>query len=438
MLLTTGGGPFSPRFKHWEQHASAAPVAFEDDGQWNNSVLIPLLLVDARRELLQTGQNLPRFDVLDADIEKAKEEIVCLVDAVVTILSRRQDAVALFTRWTSWLMRQLLLSRSEEDIQDVRSAAFVDNALIETIGSKLKGQPVIQNSPCDAAVWEQWCYRCVLASHAHSGYIDPPATTEFVNEWAIDSDDWHGEVGRQLLAHANLFVIFNKAMPGMAAHLLAYPIVRSTSPVQTWCKMWHSTHALREIVEFGNSDTSQDNYRSSSQAAELLLLLFCIGLAIWDQRTEQCTNNTSPLARSQVALHKSLTLAVREMREIDDTLNREKWRVAFQHLAIRRLMWEPQSSNEKHAKHPTVFCQDDLPTFSDYLRDAQGDAFELLALLASAALNRLDVPNLRSQLQAESINVSETVAFIRRLNQYHPRKYPVDQLQLSKLEAWDV
>lgn len=43
----------SSRFLEWQRIFAAAPIAFEEDGKWNNSVLIPLLLVEARDQLWQ-------------------------------------------------------------------------------------------------------------------------------------------------------------------------------------------------------------------------------------------------------------------------------------------------------------------------------------------------------------------------------------------------
>ncbi len=333
LLLATGVVGFFPIFTEWGKITAAAPSAFEADGTWNGSVLTPLLLVEAHDQLLQIGRNISRFNTLDADVERVKQEIASVVEAVVSILATRQDALPLFARWSTWLMRQLL-SHSQKDINDVRSAAFVDEALIEAIGRKIKVQSVIRVSPIDAPAWEAWCYRCVLASHANSGFIDPPDSTDFLAEWSISPDEWAGEKGQRLRERASLIVTMNKEMPGMAASSLAYPIVRSESPTEAWIGMWNATHALREIVEFGDADASDDEYNSRSEAGKLLLLVFRIGLAILDQRVAQCSSSNSPEARSQAKLHEALASAVREMREIDDTLNRDEWLTAVRHLGV--------------------------------------------------------------------------------------------------------
>lgn len=434
LLFVAGVGAFSPRFAKWKKFTTIAPHAFEADGSWNGSVLAPLLLVEARNQLLQAGCNIPHFNASVADVERVKQEIISVVETVVTTLSMRQDALPLFARWLTWLMRQLLC-HSEKDINDVRSAAFVDNVLIEAIGRKLKDQSVIQVSPSDAPAWEAWCYRCVLASHANSGFIDPPNNEDFLAEWAISPDEWVGGKGQSLREHARLIVNGSKEIPGTAAHLLAYPIVRSESPTEAWIGMWNATHTLREILEFGDADASDDEYHSRSETGKLLHLVFRIGLAILDQRVAECSSNNSPEARLQATLHQALASAVYEMLEIDDTLNHDEWLVAVRHLAIRRLNWETQTpENQKPNRYP-VFSPEDTPTFSDYLKATKSDTIELLTVLQSVLLNDPDISRLRHELRSASVNLSDVLGMARRLNQYSPNRYPIDEKQLQKLEV---
>lgn len=196
----------------------------------------------------------------------------------------------------------------------------------------------------------------------------------FLAEWTISPDEWAVGKGQRLRERASLTVILSKEMPGMAAHSLAYSIVRSGSPTEAWIGMWNATHTLREIVEFGDADASDDEYHSRSEAGKLLLLVFRIGLAILDQRVAQCSSSGSPEARSQAKLHEALASAIREMREIDDTLNREEWIAAVRHLAIRRLIWEEQAPGSQKPGRFPVFRLDDTPTFSGYLKAAKSDA----------------------------------------------------------------
>ncbi|MBI5592087.1 MAG: hypothetical protein HY881_16605 [Deltaproteobacteria bacterium] len=420
------------KFSLWEKLAVTAPSAFVDDGTWNESVTMPLLLVMARDQLLQAGRHIPHFDASDTEVEKVKQEIAKLTDAVITTLTNRQDALPLFARWSTWLIRQLLM-QGIKDAENVRSSAFVDAAMIEAIGRELQGKTVSTESPSDAPAWEKWCYRCVLASHANSGFTTVPDCNNFLKEWAINLDDWTDKRGRQLREYASLIVTLNKEVPGDAAHLLASPIAMSESPTNTWIGLWDVTQSLREIVEFGDADALEpDEYQTRAEAGRLLFLVFCMGLAVLDQRVSQLSGD-SPQARDLAKLHEALALAVREMREIDDTLNVEQWLQAVRHLAVRRLIWEDRVVEFEEDGRFRIFLHEDKPTFNDYLSAAKNDVMELLAILHSTLLNESNHQIVLDKLNAASIDLSNVIATAKRLNDVSARRYPIDEAQLRSL-----
>jgi hypothetical protein len=429
------GGAFG-KFSFWEMLAASAPSAFAAEGTWNTSVMMPLLLVIARDQLLQAGRHINHFDASEAEVEKVKLEISDLTEAVIVILNKRQDALPLFARWSTWLMRQLLM-QGIKDANNVHSSAFVDAALIEAVGRKLKARAVNPqpDPPSDAPVWEAWCYQAVLASQAYSGFIPTPDCKSFLDEWAINLDDWVGERGKQLRERANLIVTMTKDIPGDAAHFLAYSVAMSESPVEFWIALWNDTHPLREIVEFGDADTSgDDDYQARGEAGKLLLLVFCIGLAILDQRVNQCASSHFHQEKDLAKLHEALALAVREMREIDDTLNREQWLQALRNLAVRRLIWEHRATKGGKSGQYSVFSPADKPTFSDYLCAAKNDVMELLAVLQMTLLNESNQLIVQEKLQAASIDLLEMVATVKQLNVISPRKYPIDKVQFQQIQ----
>lgn len=436
VLFVAGIGAFSPRFSEWKRMIIAAPVAFESDGKWNGSVLLLLFLVEARNQLLQVRQNFRNPDLTPSELDEIKQEVASTSELIVTALIARQDAPAIFARWTPWLMRHII-GHTAREILDVKSSAFADDALIDTIGRKLKNQTLLQASPEDAPAWEAWCYRCALASFAYNGHILTPAWEDFGNEWCLSPEDWAGNKGGLFREHASLITTLNKETPGVAANLLAYPIAQSASLMEAWIGLWNDALTLRELVECGDADASEDEYSSRSEAGRLLLLLFRIGLAIFDQSAAKCSSNDSLEARALVHLYQALKSATHEMREIDSTLNRDEWLATTQHLAVRRMMWEGHSADsEGEPKYFRVFKADDIPTLADFLADSKGDVTELVSILQSLLLNSPnDTARLKETLQTALIDISGVLDAIRNLNQYHPRKYPIDEAQLQKLEA---
>lgn len=434
LLFVAGIGPFSPRHSEWRRMVIAAPNAFEDDGKWRGSVLMPLLLVEARNQLLEARLNLRNLAPSPSELDGVKHEITTTAEMVAAVLAERQDAIGIFVRWTPWLMRQIL-GQSSIEISDVTSSAFADDALIEAIGNKLRSRLLPQTSPDDAQQWEAWCYRCAIASIAHSGSTQVLDCKSFVNEWDLSPEDWGGTKGYILRERASLIITFNKETPGVAANLLAYPIAQSSSPVEIWIGLWNAAVTLREIVEFGDADATEDEYSSRSEAGRLLLLLFRIGLAIFDQGAARTSDNKSPGARTLVKLFDALNSATYEMCEIDSTLNRDAWLSSIQHLAVRRMIWEISPDNDSASGDFQVFKANDTPTVSEFLAKAKGDVTELITILQSLLLNSQDASRLKSYLHSASIDFSNIVDLIRNLNQYHPRKYPIDEAQLQKLET---
>ena len=429
-------GVFS-KYSLWEKFADVAPSAFIDDSTWNLSVTMPLLLVMAREQLLQAGRYILHYDPPVAEVEKVKQEIANVINVVVGTLAKRQDALPLFARWSTWLMRQLLM-QGMKDANNVHSSAFVDATLIESIGRTLQGKIVISKSPSDAPAWEVWCYRAVLASHANNGFIEVPDYKNFLQEWSIKIDDWAGNLGTQLRERASLIVTMAKEIPGDAAHCLAYPIVMSELPVDAWIELWTVTQPLREIVEFGDSDAlGSDGYQTRSEAGKLLLLVFSMGMAVLDQLVIKCHEGNSPQARDLAKLHEALSFAVREMYEIDNTLNMEQWRQAIRHLAVRRLIWEERVNKEGKDARFSVFTPTDKPTFSDYLSAVKNDAIELLAVLQMTLLNESDKQIIWSKLHSASIDLPEVIKTANQLNGISASKYPIDEKHLLSLISYE-
>jgi len=433
LLFVTGVGAFSPKFSDWKRMINASPNAFEDDGKWNGSILMPLLLVDARNQLLHITSNTGYSDITQDEIETNKQKVTSTVNLIVTTLAARQDAISIFTRWTPWLMRQTLGSASQ-DLADVRSSAFADNSLIEAISRKLKNCQFPQTLPDDAFLWEAWCYRCVLASYAYDGNIELPNWEGFIDEWRLSPEDWSGDKGQSLRNRSSIVISLSKETQSIAANLLAYPIAQSSAPVKAWIDLWNDAIVLRDIVEFGDSDVTTGEYRSRSEAGQLLQFLMSIGLAIFDQVASRTFDESSIEARCLTKLFTALNSAASEMREIDSTFNNGKWLLIIQHLIIRRMIWQSTSKSESSSTKIQVFKVDDTPTISDMLIKEKGNVVEMTAILQSLLLNDSD-STLKSILHSASIDVSEILQSIKKLNDYHQNKYPINEAQLKKLEV---
>ncbi|SOE98753.1 hypothetical protein SAMN05446635_6732 [Burkholderia sp. OK233] len=67
-------------------------------------------------------------------------------------------------------------------------------------------------------------------------------------------------------------------MRGYGARLLAIPLAEAEHADNLWKRFWGSTAPLREIVEFGDAEESDNNgWQGRIDAANLLMLQFSIG-----------------------------------------------------------------------------------------------------------------------------------------------------------------
>lgn len=419
-LMCSGVGGFSPRFTQWEACAKAAPLAFDHNGRWTRSVLLPLLLVHARNELLASGWKVPRHDADEVEVAALTAQVTELVQAVVDVLSRREDAPAMFARWSTWLMRQVLLHR-EQNLSDIRSHGFVDNALLEAMGKAMHRQQPLLEVPDDAAPWEAWCYRCMRSFVANDEVVGALSFEGFASQWKISPEDWRERKGRDLLERAELHVPRDD-MPGLSANLLVLPLASGDEFALGWQQLWDSAYHLRDVLEFGSVDAGPKAYSDRSDASSLLLLLGCMGLACFDQAMARLEASPELLTEEIECLHRALAVAVMEALHLDDTLNRDKWQALLHHVALRRAYWDSKYG----IQHPVaVFVEQQGPTIRDYLNYFQADPGDLVAFLHACMLNKLDPLMLREELQEASIDLRACVDTLKRLHKLRERRYPM-------------
>lgn len=121
------------------------------------------------------------------------------------------------------------------------------------------------------------------------------------------------------------------------------------------------------------------------------------------------------------------------MREIDNTTNREQWLQAVQHLAVRRLIWENKTAEVGKDGLFPGFLPEDKPTYSCYLSEAKNDVIELIAILQTTLMNKVDPTLVRDKLNSASIDLSQVIAIAKRLNDVNERKYPFNEKALYPL-----
>lgn len=429
-LLSSGVGPFNPRFAQWEKFAQVAPLAFTQDGSWvKGSVLLPLLLVQARHNLHAPSNQTLRYGADEADAAALTSQVLELVRAVVNILANRGDAPALFARWSTWLMRQVLQTRDME-FNDIRSRDFVDKALIEEMGRAMQGLQQITAAPEVAAPWEAWCYLCVKSMFADSGLIKMPSFDEFACQWKITPENWYGLEGRGLLERADLHLPRDN-IPDLSANLLVLSLAENDEFALGWHQLWDNAYYLREVLEFGSIDAGTKTYSDRADASRLLLLLACMGLACFDQATCRLTGETESLAKELACLYRVLALAAMEVLLIDDTISRDKWKTLLQHLAVRRVYWDGSYTTGNQV---SLFTENHEPAIRHYLDYFKADPSDLVAFLSACMFNQLDASKIREELRSAGVDLSACVNTLQRLHELSEYKYPIQSGAIRAIE----
>ena len=417
-------------FSRWQALVSLAPDAFNDERRWNGSSIVPLLLFVARDQLqVRLGPTSS-----EDEIKAATKEIDDLAGEIAKVVTRRCDAAPCAGRWAACLMRQAMSGLFNEPRPiptDARSRGYADAALISALARELPSAGWSPVASADADPWEPWCYHAVLVTVALTRAAPMPSVDTFLAEWALAPEEWPSERGQQLRAHASLFETLGKRADAYGTRMLALPLAEASAPDRVWSRLWESTSAIREVIEFGDADASEEEgWRGRSEASGLMRLAFGFGLMMMDHIIAPARE--LPYERQSVleALLRSLTDAVREMSAID-RLDRGYWDDAIRHLAIRRATWLSGKPPGGAVAAPVVFELDMTPSLGDFIRDLEGDVEGVLAFVEVALRNHVDPKALQEGLRAAGIDLRREADFGERLLELDPKRAGIRAEQIS-------
>ncbi len=418
------------RFERWDALASAAPTAFEEKAKWNGSLILPLLLGIARDQFqFGLGHN-PTPD----QVSDTTSDIKSLAAEVAKIVAPRTDAVGCVTRWGNWLVRTAIPAVSANQIphpNDAASQGFVEDSLLDALIIEMPANHWNPEPAPDAETWEPWCHLATGVLIALAGKASMPSPAEFLNEWHLSPDKWSAQHGQRLKLHAIPFDGAEHRADGYGARLLAIPMVDGERADKRWKHFWTSTATLREVVEFGDPDeTDNGGWQGRADAARLLMLQFSIGLMMMDH----LIGPQQPLGYDQrTALEGLLPLldeAVSEMTAIDQ-LNGKFWSEAFRHLAIRRAKWLSIGTGP----NSVALSAETKPILADFIRALAGDTENLLALAYVAQQNGVDRTALADAFKVAGVNINAEIAIADHLLAISPRAIGLNKAQLDAVRG---
>ncbi len=414
------------RFERWKAVALVAPAAFGVQAKWNGSLILPLLLGIARDQF-QFGLG---REPTPSQVSEATIDIKSLAAEVAKTIALRADAVGCMARWGNWLVRTAIPAVSANPLPhptDAASQGFIVDALLDALIVEMPADRWSPEPAPDAETWEPWCQLVVGALIALVGKTSMPSQAGFLDEWHFSPDEWPAQPGQSLKLHAIPFEGAGPRADGYGARLLAIPMVEAGRADDLWKKFWDSTDTLREIVEFGDPDETDNNgWQGRDEAAKLLMLQFSIGLMMLDHLIEPQRpleyDRSSAIENLLPCLHE----AVREMAATDQ-LNREFWSEAVRHLAIRRAKWlsGPTGPNS------VALSAEVKPILADFIRTLAGDTENLLSLAYVARRNGVDSAALAAAFKAAEVDIGTEIAIAEHLLAISPRAIGINAAQIN-------
>ena len=418
------------KFEHWVAMMTEAPEAFDEEGCWNGSLILPLLVSIARDQF----QFPLRKDATEEQVTVATTEIGNLAVEVARVIARRPDALSCLTRWGAWLVRNAILAVSANTVphpSNAQSQGFIDVSILEALISEVPtGQSTPKSAP-DAEPWEPWCHLAAGVSVSLSRKSSMPSMSGFLSDWELTPESWAAAAGQTLKARAAPFESGTPRADGYGPRLLAISIVEAESADIAWTKYWHSTATVREIVEFGDVDENDRvGWQGKSDASRLLMLQFSVGLMMLDNLILPQRDLPYDRKLAMARLLPLLDEAVRELTAID-LLNGKFWMEAKRHLAIRRATWLSGRTTQQLNVEIVSLDPETKPTLADFIRDLAGDTEGLLNLLQMALLNGVEKSAIVNAFAESGVDLRAEIAMAKRLLEISPRAANLGQAQID-------
>jgi len=428
VLMVSGAGMFSPRLSRWREFALSAEQAFSQDGHWNGSIFLPMLLAHVCDRMKDIPFELVRQGKMIED--QYKSEIHALADSIAHTLYGRSDFAGIVTRWSAWLMRNIVLS--DQDSKDFKRPVYALSILNDSLGCLTKELNLPETSPSDAPDWETLCYFSARSSFANDQNCKLQNNIVFEQLWQRGVDSFSLEQSHKLNHILSLhFRREGQSFPGISSHLLAYPLVQLGDTAKRWLSLWNNAYFLREAAEFGLPEAPSERYSLRHNIGECLLVLCTSGLAALDQMSVQLEEGKLSTPQSFLDMHQYLHFAVKEMMSIDDTINIKHWKQLFLHLCLRRVIWDGSLMDEpQHSFFPPT----EKPDIQDYLEYYQSDITDLAGMLSSAIRNNANTEAIKVLVIAANINLAEIVGQLKWLNQVDERRYSLNMDVISDLK----
>ena len=394
-------------FAEWQGALSRSAVAFDAAGKWEKSFVVLLLLKRAQDDLLlEPGEQL---------FGKSQSETAWDVEAVIAEVRKRVDWMALLRCWSVVVFRNYIAFKDSASSQNTPKAARKQARLMQILGfmpdevrhTRPSGPP-----PSGYPAWYAWYERgleCLW--HLPSGGNAVP--TAQVLDLYRQAITWETNVSKEV-RHRRAQIDYGRQelfVGALDLHLGA-TLADSAHTVTAWAALWRQTLPLREAVEFGTTDSDdQDAWLDRSASSSLTELVIRLGIAAAHTIAQSPSEAPEQDGLKIASLLGLMQESVIEMASIE-VLRADVWTQAIRYML---LLWgRLRSAPAGYALLPRTEQAVHERSLIQYVST---DPAELLRALTASANNGIPDAVLTTQLSSASLDFATSLAHAKRLSQ---------------------
>lgn len=418
----------SDDFNLWQQAMHKAPSAFTENGSWNGSFLLPMLLAEASQRLLESVSDYKDYPQQAIDLS-AESEVNALIHDVVTTVVARKDFVDLIKPWAIQLFKNTDYHFKNNPVASQLYRALLV-FLMEQLLNKHQLSGVTYSEHLDA-----WLYFSLLgwvANNFPQATVTMPNLEAFVELWKFNhhsENSWLATKGEKLLKISSEFSSQDSCNSLIKCLAVSLTLGQPKNTAKYWQEMWQGTHKLREALSFSTPDP-KGYLQRSHDAARLNYLLLSIGLAMLRQLEIMIFKDTQQLETTINDLFTSLWRASFTLLRLDD-FNKSKIYTIQLDLLLMRALWQ-KAAEQGHQQY-TSLNKTLMLTHVSLLKDLQSNIIHLISLLPNYKANIIPDEWVKNELTEAGLNIKDLLSIAERANDLNLNQQLITEQSLGTL-----
>jgi len=424
------------KFSAWSAVFRHADPSFREDGTWTKKTLELLLLVVAQDALRHARL---RQDANDDLVAERQEELNVLTAAISGMVAEKPKGSSLALRWSAWLVRVTVGGASSNEgsyPRDLRQAVTPLWCMLQALARSRSAESWTNIPALDAAPEEVLCILSAKILAASEGRSTLPDAEPLLRCFPVTPEDFLGSGGATTRALVRMFSSYGARPDALKYRILGLLCFKS-DPVAFYRELWRRTLTLRELAEHWQVGDQNDG---RMEAKEPLAMAAAIGITALDYYADARTTDNTNFVRTPAQFDELFRLvydALRELRAIE-LFNQPFWTNAYQHLLVRRALYENARVRDVVIAAPLV--PDAEPTLAMMLANIAGVTPIFFDGLDSLTRNGVSVESVAAMLRWANIDLAAYVDGARRLNEIderHPYRIETAAQIVAKMKESD-